>query len=58
MEKLISISETAEWLGVSTQTVRRLIADGDLPASRIGRRTIRINPADVRSLAPQSVTAG
>lgn len=40
--KLISLTEAADALGVSTKTVRRYIAAGDLDAVRLGRRTIRI----------------
>jgi excisionase family DNA binding protein len=40
--RLISIAEAAEILGVSTKTVRRFIASGDLEAVRLARRTIRI----------------
>jgi excisionase family DNA binding protein len=40
--RLVSLVEAAEILGVSTKSVRRYIAAGDLDAVRIGRRTIRI----------------
>lgn len=40
--RLVSIAATAEILGVSTKTVRRRIASGDLAAVRLGRRIIRI----------------
>lgn len=40
--RLVSITEAAEILGVSTKTVRRAIAAGDLEALRLGCRTIRI----------------
>lgn len=40
--RLISLTQAAEILGVSTKSVRRYIAAGDLDAVRIGRRTIRI----------------
>lgn len=38
----VSLAEAAEILGVSTKSVRRYIAAGDLDAVRLGRRTIRI----------------
>ena len=41
-QRLVSLSEAAEILSVSTKTVRRYIAAGDLDAVRLGRRTIRI----------------
>ena len=40
--RLVSLTQAAEILGVSTKTVRRYIAAGDLDAVRLGRRTIRI----------------
>ena len=40
--RLVSIAATAEILGISPRTVRRLIAAGELEAIRVGRRTIRI----------------
>jgi len=43
-ERNASIKETAAWAGVSTPTVQRAIADGDLEALKIGNRTI-ITPA-------------
>lgn len=40
--RLISLTEAAGALAVSTKTVRRYIAAGELDAVRLGRRTIRI----------------
>lgn len=40
--KLVSLSDAADMLAVSTKTVRRYIADGHLDAVRLGRKTIRI----------------
>lgn len=40
--RLVSIAEAADILGVSTKTVRRVIASGDLEAVRLASRTIRI----------------
>ena len=40
--RLVSLSDTAEALAVSTRTVRRYIADGQLEAVRLGRKTLRI----------------
>jgi excisionase family DNA binding protein len=45
--RLVSITEAAEILGVSTKTVRRAIAAGDLEAVRLGRRTIRIKAESI-----------
>ena len=40
--KLVSINDAADALAVSTRTVRRYIAEGQLDAVRLGRQTIRI----------------
>lgn len=45
-----SIAETAEYLGVSTKTVRRYIADGKLKAVRLGPRLIRVERSSVEAL--------
>ena len=41
--RLVSIGDAAEAHAVSTRTVRRCIADGQLDAVRLGRKTLRIN---------------
>ena len=48
--ELISIAEAADRLSLSTKTVRRMISRGDLPARRIGSRTIRIDAAALNFL--------
>lgn len=40
--RLVSLADAAEALAVSTRTVRRYIADGQLEAVRLGRKTLRI----------------
>jgi excisionase family DNA binding protein len=45
---LISIERAAEFLGVTTRTVRQWISTGELPASRLGKRIIRIDYEDLR----------
>lgn len=42
IRRLVSPREAAEILALSTKTVRRYIAAGDLDPVRLGRRTIRI----------------
>lgn len=46
-----SLNEAAEFYGVTPLTVRRWIAQGLLPASRVGRSAIRIKRTDLESLA-------
>lgn len=44
---LWTISDAAEYLGCSTDTIRRMIARGELKAYRYGPRLIRIDPRDI-----------
>lgn len=48
----MTVAEVAALLRVSKMTVYRLISDGELPARKIGRRTIRIPANSVRRLLP------
>ncbi len=50
---LLVRDEVAAILRVSIRTVDRLIADGELPASRVGR-SVRVNRSDVLALVPPS----
>ena len=45
--KLLSLAQAAELLGLSTRTIRRRIANGQLPAYRSGRKVIRIKSTDL-----------
>jgi excisionase family DNA binding protein len=47
----VTLAEAASRYGVSTRTLRRWVADGRLPAWRVGPRLIRVAPADVAALA-------
>lgn len=40
MEKLFGVVEVAQVFSVSIPTVRRWVAEGKLPASRLGRRVL------------------
>jgi excisionase family DNA binding protein len=48
-DRLLTAQEVATILSVSVRTIRRLIADGTLPAVRIGR-TVRISHDAVAQL--------
>ncbi len=45
-----TIAEAARRHGVSTKTIRRRIAEGQLAAYRFGPHLIRLNPAEVDAL--------
>ena len=45
-----SLSQAAERIGLSTRTLRRRIAAGELTACRNGPRVIRLDPDDVDRL--------
>jgi len=54
----LSISEAADYHNVSTQTIRRYIRTGRLPAYRVGARLLRIDPADLDRLSRRVPTVG
>ena len=45
-----TLARAAERTGLSTRTLRRRIAAGDLPAYRSGRRLIRVKASDLDRL--------
>ncbi len=46
----VTIQQAAGYLGVSHKTVRRMIADGRLPAYRVGGGPIRVLASDVEAV--------
>ena len=42
---VLTVKETAQILGVSVATVSKLVKTGQLPAIRLGKRTVRIPKA-------------
>jgi excisionase family DNA binding protein len=48
----ISLREAASIYAVSTYTLRRRIASGDLPAVKLGYKIIRVRVADLDGLFP------
>jgi len=46
----MTLAEVASRYNVSSKTIRRRIADGSLPAFRVGPRLIRVDVADVERL--------
>jgi excisionase family DNA binding protein len=49
--QMLSIAQAAQRLGVSICSVRRRVADGSIPAQRVGRRLVV--PADAAALRPK-----
>lgn len=47
---LWTMADVAEYLGIHVESVRRLIARGELRAYRYGKRMVRIDPADVERM--------
>ncbi|MCL1852813.1 MAG: helix-turn-helix domain-containing protein [Peptococcaceae bacterium] len=45
--ELLTISQTAKYLKLSEKTIRRLISDNRLTASKVGNRTWRIKTSDI-----------
>lgn len=45
--ELLTVSQTAEYLQLSEKTVRRLISNGSLQASKIGNRSWRVRASDI-----------
>jgi len=48
--KTLTVRETADVTGFSVRTIRSRIADGTLPAYRVGPRAIRIRVEDLDAL--------
>jgi excisionase family DNA binding protein len=47
--RLLSVAQVSAKLQCARSTVRKLVADGELRASRISSRTIRISVADLQA---------
>lgn len=55
---LLSIRDAAKYLGVSDDTIRRMISRGELSAYRYGPKIIRIDRRDIDKLRrPVTATA-
>ncbi len=54
----LTLTAAAEYLDVSERTLRRYIAEGRLPAYRLGKRQIRIEVADLDKLVQPIPTTG
>jgi excisionase family DNA binding protein len=49
VSKLLSVAQVSAKLQCARSTVRKLVADGELRASRISSRTIRISEVDLQA---------
>jgi excisionase family DNA binding protein len=49
VSKLLSVAQVSTRLQCARSTVRKLVADGELRASRISSRTIRISKLDLQA---------
>jgi excisionase family DNA binding protein len=56
-QKNLTLKQAASFYGVSERTLRRRIAEGLLPAYRVGPRSIRVTADDVAALARPIPTA-
>jgi excisionase family DNA binding protein len=43
----LSVAETADYLGVTTRTVRQMVSDGRLTAYRLGARVVRLRRDEI-----------
>lgn len=50
--------DAAEYLGCHTRTIRRMVAEGTLPAYRLGPRMMRIDLNDLDDLMRRIPTVG
>jgi excisionase family DNA binding protein len=55
--KNLTIHQAAEYVGVNPRTIRRWISQGQLPASRVGPRLVRIKADDLEGIVRRMPTA-
>lgn len=48
-EKPVSLKEAADRLGVAVITARRYVSSGELPAVRVGKKLLKVRPADIEA---------
>jgi excisionase family DNA binding protein len=47
MMEMISLRQAARKIGVADRMLRQAVRSGDLPAFKLGQRTMRVKPADL-----------
>ena len=45
--EMISLRQAARKIGVAERVLRQAVRSGDLPAFRLGERTVRVKPVDL-----------
>lgn len=53
-----SMEDAARYLGVSSRTIRRRIADGTIPAKRFGPRLVRVDMTALPSIGEPMTWGG
>jgi excisionase family DNA binding protein len=48
MEKLLTVEEAAEFVGFRPSTIRKWVRIGFIPYLKIGKRSIRFDPVELR----------
>lgn len=51
---LLNYQETAELLGVSVKTVRRLVDSGKIVSIRLSERIVRFEPSEIAAFAERN----
>jgi excisionase family DNA binding protein len=54
----LSVEDAASYVDVSTQTIRRSIDSGELPAYRFGKKLIRVQQDDLDAMLRRIPTVG
>jgi excisionase family DNA binding protein len=49
-KRYLSLEEVSQMYGISIRTARRAVSSGDLPAIRVGRRSLRVLESDAEAL--------
>ena len=47
MNELLSLRQAARRLGIAERVLRQAVRSGDLPAFKLGQRTLRVKPTDL-----------
>ncbi|MCT1653667.1 helix-turn-helix domain-containing protein [Brachybacterium muris] len=55
-DPFLTIEEAADWIQVSTKTIRRWIEDGRILAHQLAPGTIRVKASTIENLARQTST--